>query len=67
MDIGLLVNRGVIICATSPDGIFALFECKTFIDKHFVGLCVLEIKTKTTVRTATRLDMDNVYTGKKNH
>ena len=33
MDMGLL-NREVRICATSPDGFFALFEGKAFIDRH---------------------------------
>ena len=34
VDLGLLVNREVRMCITSPDGFFALFEGKAFIDRH---------------------------------
>ena len=56
----LLVHRDICICGASPDGIFDLYENKTFHEPNLLGLCVLEIKTRTTMRTATQLDEVNI-------
>ena len=58
LETGLLINRKVQVSGTSPDGIVELYQCTSGRKMHFLGLCVLEIKTKNTVTTATRLDHD---------
>ena len=59
LETGLLVNRQVQVCASSPDGIVELyFRNETPI--KFLGLCALEIKTRNSVRTATKIDEDIV-------
>ena len=59
-EMGLLVNREVRVCGTSPDGIFELYENNTFEEPNFLGLCVLETTTKTRIGTATQLDEVNL-------
>ena len=59
----LLVNRRVCVCGTSPHVIFELYDNKLFDEPTLLGLCVLELKTKTTKRTATQLDNINVKEG----
>ena len=63
---GLLVNRQVRVCATSPDGIVELYKLvnRTMV---FIGLCVLEIKTKGAETTATELDHTIASLGGKFH
>ena len=58
VETGLLINRKVQISGTSPDGIMELYQNNGKKKWLFLGLCVLEIKTRNTVTTATKLDYD---------
>ena len=54
---GLLVNKKVRSCATSPDGIIPLYhKADNGVSFKFYGLCIIEIKTKSSITTITDLE-----------
>eukprot|EP00984_Skeletonema_dohrnii_P032459 scaffold26691_cov108-Skeletonema_dohrnii-CCMP3373.AAC.1 len=52
---GLLARREHRYCASSPDGVFALMKKNTVGQFDFIGLCVLEMKTKGSENTTDEL------------
>ena len=54
-EFGLIARRECRVCASSSDGVFALKNRNQAGLHIFVGLCVLEIKTKASENTASDL------------
>ena len=54
---GLLANKRVRSCATSPDGVFSLYRNEERTNNFtFIGLCVIKIKTKAILITVDDLE-----------
>ena len=54
-EFGLIARREYRVCAGSPDEVFELKNINQMVLNTFVGLCVLEIKTKAIENTASAL------------
>ena len=61
---GLLVNKRIRSCATSPDGVMPLYKKEDDTNSmNFFGLCVIEIKTKTALTTINDLEKNIAQDG----